>query len=83
MGKDYSIGDMAILPTIDRIEDLGLDDLWNDRFEGVKNWLERAQARSASKIAFYEGSRLSEQFPELNLGKGANASIVRKYLEGK
>ena len=81
MGKDYTIGDMAILPTIDRIEDLGLDDLWNERFEGVKQWLQKAQARPATKVAFYENSRLSEQFPKLNLGKGANSAIVKKYLE--
>ena len=81
MGKDYTIGDMAILPTIDRIEDLGLDDLWNERFEGVKQWLQKAQARPATKVAFYENSRLSEQFPKLNLGNGANSAIVKKYLE--
>ena len=83
MGKDYTIGDMAILPSIDRMEDLGLDDLWNKRFEGVKHWLEKAQTRPASKIAFYRGSRLSEQFPELNLGRGANSSVVEKYLKSK
>ena len=74
---------MAILPSIDRMEDLGLDDLWNKRFEGVKHWLEKAQTRPASKIAFYRGSRLSEQFPELSLGRGANSSIVEKYLKSK
>jgi|TARA_B100000131_G_scaffold68682_1_gene65004 glutathione S-transferase len=83
MGKDYTIGDMAILPSIDRMEDLGLDDLWNKRFEGVKHWLKKAQTRPASKIAFYRGSRLSEQFPELNLGRGANSSVVEKYLKSK
>ena len=83
MGKDYTIGDMAILPSIDRMEDLGLDNLWNKRFEGVKHWLEKAQTRPASKIAFYRGSRLSEQFPELNLGRGANSSVVEKYLKSK
>ena len=71
MGKDYTIGDMAIL-TIDRIEDLGLDDLWNKRFEGVRQWLLRAQVRPATKIAFYKNSWLSEQFQKLHLEKGAN-----------
>ena len=67
-GKNYTIGDIAILPTIDRALDLGLDQLWLGDFPSVQTWWELAINRPTSQKVFYEGSRLSQQFPKLNLG---------------
>ena len=79
-GKSYTIGDIAILPTIDRALDLGLDQLWLRDFPSVQTWWELAINRQASQKAFYEGSRLSQQFPKLKLGSRANSKIVEKFL---
>jgi glutathione S-transferase len=71
---DYSLGDIAVAPLIDRMEDLGFAHLWED-FPRVANWLARMQARSAYVTSYYHGSRLSEQYPELNLGRASRREI--------
>jgi hypothetical protein len=53
---------------VDRIEDLGLDGLWSQTYPRVSDWLAAAQSRAATKLAFYSGSRLSDQFPDLVKG---------------
>ncbi len=67
---DYTIADIAVAPLIDRMEDLGFAYLWEEDFPRVKDWLARMQARPAYKEAFYEGTRLSQIYPELGLGRG-------------
>jgi len=79
-GKKYTIGDIAILPTVDRLEDLGFDALWRLAYPRVADWLRNAQERDATKKTFYHGSRLSHQFPNLVRGAGSNDKIVGKFL---
>jgi glutathione S-transferase len=45
-GEDYSLADIAAAPVVDRIEYLGMADLWHD-LPGVKGWVARLQARPA------------------------------------
>jgi glutathione S-transferase len=68
LGDSYTLADIAILPVVDRIEDLGLDGLWSQTYPRVSDWLAAAQSRAATKLAFYSGSRLSDQFPDLVKG---------------
>jgi glutathione S-transferase len=60
MGRDYSIADIVLLPSIDRMADLGLGDDWPAKYPRSLAWYERMQARPAFKAAYYPGCRLSE-----------------------
>ncbi len=76
MGKQYGLADIAVAPLIDRVEDLGLEALWLDDYPRVDDWLKRMQARPAYGKAYYTGSRLSDQYPELKLGRGSHRHMV-------
>lgn len=76
MGEQYTLADIAVAPLLDRIEDLGLEALWEDPFPRVGDWLRRIQARPAYTKAYYHGCRLSEIYPELKLGRGSHRHIV-------
>ncbi len=56
VGDDYSLADLIIIPTICRMEDLGLDHIWQDK-PLVVDWFARVQQRHSFDKAFYEGSR--------------------------
>jgi glutathione S-transferase len=49
-GEQYTLGDIAVAPLMDRMEDLGFEQLWTKEH--------------------------SEQYPELNLGRGSHSHIV-------
>lgn len=70
LGADLTLADICVAPLIDRMEDLGFAWLWEDQFPRVGDWLQRIQARPAYRQAYYEGSRLSDQYPDLDLGRG-------------
>jgi glutathione S-transferase len=74
LGERYTIGDIAVAPLMDRMEDMGFAYLWEESFPRVAEWLGRMQARPAYRTAYYKGSRLSDQYPDLKLGKGARRS---------
>jgi glutathione S-transferase len=76
LGTQYSIADIAVAPLIDRAEDLGLELLWDNAYPRVDDWLKRMQARPAYQKAYYHGSRLSDQFPELALGRGSHRHLL-------
>ncbi|MYZ47487.1 glutathione S-transferase family protein [Propylenella binzhouense] len=68
LGERYTLADICVAPLIDRMEDLGLAALWADR-PRVAEWLAGIQARPAYQKAFYEGSRLSEIYPDIVPGR--------------
>jgi glutathione S-transferase len=72
---DFTIGDIAVAPLMDRMEDLGCAYLWEENFPRVADWLVRMQERPAYKEAYYEGSRLSQIYPELGLGRGTRLEV--------
>jgi glutathione S-transferase len=71
---DYSLADIAVAPLIDRMEDLGFAHLWDEDYPRVADWLRRMQARPAYEEAYYYGSRLSEIYPELKLGRASRGA---------
>ena len=81
LGSSYTLADIAVLPMVDRIEDLGLDGLWSQTYPRVGDWLVNAQSRAATKETFYPGSRLSDQFPDLVRGPMSLSNWSEQFLK--
>ncbi len=60
-GEQLTVADACYLPTVDRMDDLGLASIWAER-PLVAAWYERIKARPAYAATFYPGARLSELF---------------------
>ena len=56
MGEMFTLADIGLIPTLVRMSDIGLGELWQDR-PLVASWFARAQARPSFAKAFYPGSR--------------------------
>jgi glutathione S-transferase len=69
MGNFFSLADICVVPLIDRMEDLGFEQLWEKDLPQVTEWLKTMKKRPAYNIAYYKGARYSEIFPNLNLGR--------------
>ncbi|MBU2937742.1 MULTISPECIES: glutathione S-transferase family protein [Pacificibacter] len=59
-GDEFSLADVVAAPLIDRIDDLGMGDIWTEEFPLVQDWFDRLKARSSYDVAMYKGARLSE-----------------------
>ena len=57
LGADYTIADIVFVPTVVRMEDLGLDELWAD-LPHVAAWFSRVQARPSFATAYMPGARV-------------------------
>ncbi len=57
MGEQFTLADICVTPTIARMEDIGLADVWAD-LPHFQAWFARLQARPSFDTAFYEGARL-------------------------
>ena len=64
LGKDISLADVAVMPAMVRMADLGLDSQWAD-LPRVQTWYDNIQAHAAFKPTYYPGSLLTERFPNL------------------
>lgn len=69
LGEEYSLADICVVPVFARMNDIGLASLWRES-QAVASWFDRIRDRPAYEQAFYHGSMLSEQYPELNLQVG-------------
>lgn len=54
---EYTIADIVLVPTIVRLEDIGLGDMWDQR-PNVARWFAAVKARPSFDVAYYEGSRV-------------------------
>jgi glutathione S-transferase len=63
-GKRPTLADVAVMPALVRMDDLGLAGLW-DREPAVARWYEAIRSHKAFRLTFYPGSLLSEIFPHL------------------
>lgn len=68
MGDLYSLADICVTPSIDRMADLGYAAMWEKKHPHVTEWFARILARPAVQTAYYQGSRFSDIYPDLNLG---------------
>jgi glutathione S-transferase len=67
LGKDITLADVAVMPAIVRMADLGRQGDWAD-LPGVVEWYGLIRAHSAFKPTYYPGSLLTERFPHLRQG---------------
>ena len=56
IGAQFTLADIALVPTLVRMSDIGLADAWADK-PRVADWLARIQARPSFAQTFYPGSR--------------------------
>jgi glutathione S-transferase len=63
IGKQITLADVAVMPSLVRIHDLGMPD-WQD-LHRIVTWFENIRAQPAFKSTYYHGSLLSERFPHL------------------
>lgn len=61
MGEMLTIADPCLMPTIDRMNDLGLARMWDKR-PRLAAWYARYQERPAFRNTYYPGTRLSAVF---------------------
>jgi glutathione S-transferase len=64
LGKDITLADVAVMPAIVRMADLGRQTDWAD-LPRITEWYERIRAHAAFKPTYYSGSLLTERFPHL------------------
>ena len=64
MGKAITLADVAVMPAVVRMADLGLDTMWKD-MPRIVRWFAQIRAHPAFKPTYYFGSLLTERFPHL------------------
>ena len=64
MGSAQTLADIAVMPVIVRLNDIGLASLWNAHPE-VANWFDAIQSTAAFESTYYHGSLLTQKYPEL------------------
>ena len=79
MGKKFSLADIVAGPLYDRLEDLGLEELWEDNYKSLSVWLKTLQKRESFIKTFYNESRLSEQHKDIKLGRGSRSELIKKF----
>jgi glutathione S-transferase len=60
MGKQFTLADVLVMPSIDRMADLELSCIWEKKYPNVTRWYEALQARPSFPKTYYTGSRVSE-----------------------
>ena len=58
VGEQCTIADLCMLPVIERLEDLGMSELWSG-YGQVITWINQLRNRPSFNIAFYPGTRFS------------------------
>lgn len=68
LGRDISLADVAVMPALVRMHDLGMPE-WQD-LPRVAAWFDLIRAQPAFEPTYYHGSLLSERFPHLRRPRG-------------
>jgi glutathione S-transferase len=63
-GARPTLADVALMPAIVRMADLGLDTMWKEK-PLIAHWFDAIRAHPAFKPTYYFGSLLTERFPHL------------------
>jgi glutathione S-transferase len=64
LGRDITLADVALMPALVRMADLGLDHMWAN-MPRVQRWYDAIRAHRSFKPTYYFGSLLTERFPHL------------------
>ena len=64
MGAHPTLADIAVMPAIVRMADLGLDKMWAE-MPTIGRWYDLIRSHPAYAPTYYPGSLLSERFPHL------------------
>jgi glutathione S-transferase len=75
MGDQLTLADYCVVPIIDRMNDLGYSDLWNDT-PRVTQWFEQIRRRESYAKTFYKGTRLSEIYDGEDYGAQGNTATI-------
>jgi len=62
MGARLTIADACVMPTVDRLRDMGYAAMWQDGRPNVAAWYDRYAERPAFQKTYYKGTRLTEIF---------------------
>lgn len=62
MGDRLTTADICLLPTIDRLADMGYQAMWEENSPHVTGWYARFASRDSFARTYYAGSRLTENF---------------------
>jgi len=62
MGEQFTLVDVCLVPTIDRLDDLGYADMWQGSLPRVTEWWARIRQRPSYKTSFYKGARFSDAY---------------------
>ena len=60
IGAQFTLADVLVMPTIDRMNDLGLSSIWQHKYPRVTEWYDRLKIRPAFQKTYYPGSRVSD-----------------------
>src|SRR6266436_4442525 len=64
LGNGISLADIALMPAIVRMADLGQETAWQD-LRRVQHWYDAIRTHPAFRPTYYPGSLLTERFPHL------------------
>jgi glutathione S-transferase len=64
--KDFTLADIAIMPVLIRMEDIGFATFWRDMPE-IDCWLDTIKQQPAFAPTYFHGALLSEKYPDLGL----------------
>ena len=64
LGLQFTLVDVCLVPTIDRMEDLGYAHMWEDGYPRVTVWWKAIKARPSYQATYYKGARFSDVFAE-------------------
>jgi glutathione S-transferase len=63
MGAQYTLVDAQVTPSIDRMEDMGYEDIWAN-LPQMSAWWARIKARPSYAATYYPGARMSARYPD-------------------
>ncbi|MSQ52302.1 MAG: glutathione S-transferase family protein [Betaproteobacteria bacterium] len=62
LGKQFTLVDVCLVPTLDRMEDLGYAEMWRRSLPRVTEWWMRIKARPSYLATYYKGARFSDAY---------------------
>ena len=65
LGTQFTLVDVCLVPTIDRMEDLGYAHMWERGFPRVTAWSAAIKARPSYAATYYKGARFSDAYADI------------------